>query len=158
MNDVTPAVSLRPFAPDDTDDVLSWFADLDELRLFAGFAATWPLTRDDLEARALAPGVRSFTMTIADDPVAGHVDLVDEGGHVFRLARIAIAPSLRGRRLAVPLVEAAIVEARALGARSLSMHVVPGNEPAFRAYSRVGFRAGEPNPEQPGYVRMTLDL
>jgi ribosomal protein S18 acetylase RimI-like enzyme len=116
------------------------------------------MTESDLEARGDEPGVVSFTATTDDCPIAGHVDVVDEDGSHFRLARIAIAPALRGRRLAVPLVEAAVAEARSRGARSVALHVVPGNEPALRAYSRVGFRAGDPNPEHPDYIRMVLVL
>lgn len=153
-----PDISLRSFAPDDSDEILTWFADLDDLRLFAGSAAVWPLTRSDLESYAREPDIASFVAVTAGAPVAGHVGVVDEGAGVFRLARIAIAPRLRGRGLAVPLVEAALDEAVSLGARSAALHVVPGNVPALRAYTRVGFAAGDPHPEHPEYVRMVLDM
>jgi GNAT superfamily N-acetyltransferase len=153
-----PVITLRPFAADDSDEILTWFTNLAELRLFAGSAAVWPLTSGDLESYAREPGVASFVAATAQAPVAGHVGVVDEGSGVFRLARIAIAPRLRGRGLAVPLVEAALGEAVWLGARSAALHVVPGNKPALRAYTRVGFVAGEPHPQHPEYVRMVLDL
>lgn len=158
MTPTHPEISLRPFAADDSDEILTWFTNLDELRLFAGSAAVWPLTRSDLESYAREPSIASFVAVTAEAPVAGHVGVVDEGSGVFRLARIAIAPRLRGRGLAVPLVEAALHEARSLGARSAALHVVPGNEPAIRAYTRVGFVAGDPHPEHPEYVRMVLDM
>lgn len=157
-----PVITLRPFAADDSDEILTWFTNLAELRLFAGSAAVWPLTSGNLESYSREPGVASFVASFvaatAEAPVAGHVGVVDEGSGVFRLARIAIAPRFRGRGLAVPLVEAALGEAVSLGARSAALHVVPGNEPALRAYTRVGFVAGEPHPQHPEYVRMVLDL
>ncbi len=51
----------------------------------------------------------------------------------------AVAPSSRRQGLAAALVEAAIAEARARGARRMVLEVRESNHPARRLYHRLGF-------------------
>jgi len=56
------------------------------------------------------------------------------------LARLAVAPSCRGRRVGEDLIlELARTGCAALGADGCSLFVLPGNERALRLYRRMGF-------------------
>src|SRR5690242_10800850 len=55
------------------------------------------------------------------------------------IAGMGLAPQWRGRGQAVPLMEAALTEARTLGLASVELEVLAQNTPARRLYTRLGF-------------------
>jgi ribosomal protein S18 acetylase RimI-like enzyme len=59
---------------------------------------------------------------------------------IARLSRFALAPSLRGQRLAKGLVEEIITLARSLGAKQLSLGVYGSNRIARHVYDDMGFQ------------------
>jgi GNAT superfamily N-acetyltransferase len=81
---------------------------------------------------------------------------VDAGDpSLVNLFQVWVAPEARGHGVAVALLEAAILWARAVNARAMQLGVVCGNDTARRLYERAGFRAiGEPEPQRPGSSRM----
>ncbi|KQQ97005.1 GNAT family N-acetyltransferase [Massilia sp. Leaf139] len=71
------------------------------------------------------------------------------------LFQVWVAPECRGHSVAAALLDAALVWARAIGARSMQLGVVCGNAAARRLYERAGFvDVGEPEPQRPGSERM----
>lgn len=66
----------------------------------------------------------------------------------MHVLRIAVAPELRRRGLALALLGRGIDDARADGARVALLEVRPANRPARRLYERLGFRAVG---RRPGY-------
>ncbi len=55
------------------------------------------------------------------------------------IAGMGLAPQWRGRGQAVPLMEAALTEARTLGLAAVELEVLAQNTPARRLYTRLGF-------------------
>ena len=62
--------------------------------------------------------------------------LVIDQAHINNLA---VRPELRGRGLGTQLLESILVEARHLGATSLTLEVRRSNTAAQRLYSKAGF-------------------
>lgn len=86
----------------------------------------------------------------------------DDAG-IVHLYQMWVAPETRGQGVAAALLRDAIAWARAIGARSVRLRVVSGNEAAARLYARAGFRdVGAPEPLRPGLAAleqtMQLDL
>jgi RimJ/RimL family protein N-acetyltransferase len=151
---------LRPFRSEDATSVVSWFRGHADALAVAGTGAPWPYRAADLIAASAAPDRVPFTLVAhgEDATVLGHVAVVRVTQTTGRLARIVLAPSLRGQGRSAALVRLAMAEARALGLDELALFVVPGNEPALRAYAAVGFTRSGPDPEHPEYVRLTRRL
>ncbi|WP_298227609.1 GNAT family protein [Gryllotalpicola sp.] len=149
-------LTLRAFASTDYEELISWFPTDAELELFIGVSGAGPLTVEQLERRQHEPGVRAYSAVFDDSTLAGHVELVDAAPGQVRLARVAIAPRLRGRGLAGQLIDCALGEVRrSTTATMVGLLVVPGNTPALRSYARAGFADAGANPEYPQYIWMT---
>jgi ribosomal protein S18 acetylase RimI-like enzyme len=156
---ISSVLSLRDFVPSDYPELISWFPDAAALRLFAGTSAQWPLTIDGLSARAEAQVSEAFTAVLDDSDVAvGHVELIRETQEQVRLARIAIAPNLRGQGLVAQLLERSSDYAREAGFRWISLLVLPENLSAKRAYTRAGYVGVGPSPVHPEYTKMLLRI
>jgi ribosomal protein S18 acetylase RimI-like enzyme len=77
--------------------------------------------------------------------VMGYVRLdektgLTENAHVLGIFGMAVSPRARRAGVASALLEAAEVEARARGARKLSLRVLASNAPALQLYERHGYR------------------
>jgi ribosomal protein S18 acetylase RimI-like enzyme len=79
-----------------------------------------------------------------DGRMAGYIRLrpvtsLPENAHVLGIAGLAVAPGDRRRGVASALLAAAEQQARARGARKLSLRVFGTNATAARLYERLGF-------------------
>ena len=102
------------------------------------------------EIGASGPDAAVFVAHDGDHP-AGLVAGRREDADVHLLSLWVVA-SLRGRGHGGALVDAVVDWARELGAASVSLWVVEGNEPARRRYRRAGFRPTgrtQPLPSRP---------
>jgi len=80
-----------------------------------------------------------------DGRMAGYIRLrpvtpLPENAHVLGIAGLAVAPGDRRRGVASALLTAAEQDARARGARKLSLRVLSTNVTALRLYERLGFQ------------------
>jgi len=75
-----------------------------------------------------------------DEPVG--VVMVNQvvGQQTAELVYLGLSPAWRGRGLSLPLMEHAMGQAHAAGARSMLLAVDQANAPAIRLYERLGFR------------------
>jgi ribosomal protein S18 acetylase RimI-like enzyme len=74
-----------------------------------------------------------------------------EQAGVVNLFQMWVAPEARGRGVAQALLQASVAWARSIGAQSVRLGVVCGNDAAARLYRRAGFRdVGAPEPLRPG--------
>jgi GNAT superfamily N-acetyltransferase len=153
-SDVLSTLSLRDFVPSDYPELISWFPNEPALDLFSGGTAHWPLTIEQISARADSREVDAFTAVMESGTAFGHVEFVRETAERVRLARLVIAPEFRGRGLTAHLLDHASAHARARGYRWLSLLVVPGNSPAMRSYARAGFVDVGTSVVRPEYIRM----
>jgi GNAT superfamily N-acetyltransferase len=158
-NDDQP-LRLRRFRTEDAAVVAGWMRSSEDAVAFAGDDAPWPYRPADLVAASAVAGRRAFTVTDGGDGAAvlGHVALVVVSATAGRLARVVLAPHLRGRGRSGALLGLAVREAAAVGLRELSLFVVPSNEAALRAYAAAGFQPAPPDPGHPTYLRMVRQV
>jgi ribosomal protein S18 acetylase RimI-like enzyme len=81
---------------------------------------------------------RSLVMLLDDTP-AGQALVALRGDHAW-CGGFGVMKPLRGHGLAHALAQAMLEQARQAGARSFSLEVLTRNEPAIKAYKRVGLR------------------
>ena len=140
-----PEIDVVPFERPHFAALLGWFASEAEVVQWAGPFIRAPLDEPTLaamlaETETVPPARLAWTGLVLGDPVA-HAQLVLEPElGVARLARVAVAPAWRGRRLAVPFLRQVV---RAAFARPwlerLELNVRADNAAALRTYAALGF-------------------
>jgi ribosomal protein S18 acetylase RimI-like enzyme len=107
----------------------------------------------DPDSAILGKGGRVF-MAHAEDDVVGCLALIPMGDGVYEISKMAVSPRLRGLGIGRRLLQHAIAEAKALGARSLFLGSSTKLKNAVHLYESVGFRhvAREKIPDMP-YTR-----
>jgi ribosomal protein S18 acetylase RimI-like enzyme len=83
-------------------------------------------------------------VAVVDGEVAGYLRLnrgsrFRSSDHVLTVNGVAVDPARQGRGIGRALIDAAIAEARARGARRLTLRVFSPNERARRLYESAGF-------------------
>lgn len=149
--------------------ILSWRPEFREafFRLNrAWIEADYPLEPVDLavlsdpETHILKPGGRILA-AVLDDAVAGVAALRPAGTGTLELTKMAVAESWRGRGVGRQLLEAAIREARSLGARRIILYSnTKTSARAVHLYRRKGFYdiPLEPGTYQRADIKMELQL
>ncbi len=140
-------LTLRPFSTDHFDLLASWFSSERDLIQWGGPGSTFPLDEQQMRAmmaeERLHPPTRISRMA-ADDSgrLVGHVQVVlDWDNGVGRLARVAIAPAMRGQGLAAPMLSAILGQLFMLpGMERAELNVFSWNTAAIRTYEKLGFR------------------
>jgi RimJ/RimL family protein N-acetyltransferase len=137
---------LVPFAPEHFALLASWFRTERDLLQWGGPFLSFPLSAAQLTAMLdegrLTPPTRHCWMAEDDGGLVGHAQLVfDWRNGNARLSRVAVAPDVRGRGLAGPMLK--LVVAQAFGFDSIErveLNVYAWNIAAIRAYKRLGFK------------------
>lgn len=139
-------LSLKPFSTEHFAVLSGWFDNERELAQWGGPGFSHPL-----DASQLAPllqaghGDRPERLCwMAEDesssPV-GHVQLVyDWQNGVARIARVVLAPAMRGKGFAAPMLKLVLDKAFSEEAIDrVELNVYTWNEPAIRTYAKLGF-------------------
>ncbi|MCJ8056013.1 GNAT family N-acetyltransferase [Shinella curvata] len=138
-------LTLTPFTPAHFNLLLDWFPTHTELVQWGGPLLEFPLSRDQLEGMLAEsrsnPPARLCWMAESEGTIVGHVQLgFDWRNGNALLSRVAIAPDMRGRHLASPLIALAIEKAFHFERMErLELNVYTWNTPAIRTYERSGF-------------------
>ncbi len=107
---------------------------------WGGPGMRWPVKAVQFAVMQAEPNRSLWTPTLAGQ-IAGHFQLFhDRRRRTMRLGRFTLAPPLRGRRLATPLVE--LAAGLAFGnpdVHRMELQVYQGNVAAQAAYLRAGF-------------------
>jgi putative acetyltransferase len=108
----------------------------------------------------IARGGQIF-VALQDSEVFGSCAIIPHGPGTFELAKLAVAPTARGRGLGRRLVEACLVHARLRDMRRVVLVSSSRLEPALKLYQALGFQR-RPLPADVPYatadVYMELDL
>ena len=116
---------------------------------------------DDPQGRVIDRGGFIFVATVEGRPV-GVCALLrhDDARYPYELAKMAVAPRMRGRNIGYLLARAAIEQARALHAPRLFLESNTVLKPAISLYEKLGFRktAGLPSPYERCNIHMELAL
>jgi ribosomal protein S18 acetylase RimI-like enzyme len=148
-------MELKTFEDSHTALVSSWASTAQEVALLSG-RVEFPFPADLVDSwRKVADDIRAYLYFDGQTPVAyGELWLDDEEDEV-ELARIIVAPELRGKGIGTEFVRALLQPALAAGYAAVFLRVRPDNEPAIKTYLRVGFQpvdeqlAAEWNEPQP---------
>lgn len=92
----------------------------------------------------IAPGGSILMAWLGSEPV-GCCALIPFSSGVYELAKMAVAPELRGRGMGRLILSAAIEKGRELGARSLFLGSSTKLKNAVHLYESYGFRHLEPD-------------
>lgn len=148
-------VELRAFGAEYTGVVASWASSAREVALLSG-REEFPFPAELVGSwRKSADDVQSYLLFGGPEPIGyGELWLDDEEDEV-ELARIIVAPGLRGKGFGTALVRALLARGLATEYADVFLRVRPDNEPAIRTYLGVGFHpvaaelAAEWNQDQP---------
>ncbi|WP_213089287.1 GNAT family N-acetyltransferase [Streptomyces flaveus] len=131
-------MDLLPFVAAHAVTVAGWPSSSREVVMWCGRQEFPVLTQtisdwqrdDDVQAHIL----------VDDDRVVGYGELwFDAEEDEVELARIIVAPDIRGKGLGRVLVRGLLAQARAAGCPDVFMRVHPDNETALRCYRGAGF-------------------
>jgi ribosomal protein S18 acetylase RimI-like enzyme len=135
--------------------VAGWATSAQEVALLCG-REEYPFPPELVDGwRTVAEDIHSYLFFDGENPV-GYGELwLDDGEDEVELARIIVAPDLRGKGIGTAFVRALLGPAVAAGFADVFLRVRPENEPAIKTYLRVGFQpvdeqlAAEWNEPQP---------
>lgn len=132
-------MSIRQARPEDEDALLS-------LHLATWTSAVSPDGAPDPAVRFLEEEADLADVLVIEDDsrVLGYVRLARRGpfpshAHVLGINGLAVAPAAQRRGHGRRLIDAALGEARACGARKVSLRVLAHNQKARRLYEACGF-------------------
>ena len=138
--------TLQSFDDSQLPELMSWFADRKACQLWGGPAFRFPFTEATFREDARLGSQPTWTLTDDRDALRGFGQYYLRVGR-GHLARLAIAPSVRGRGYGSTLIHLLCHRAAAeLGVDSFSLFVDAGNDGALRLYRRLGF-SEQPYPE-----------
>lgn len=136
---------------------MSWFPDPASCRQWGGPGFRFPFTAQTFRDDARLDSLPSWSLIGADGALCGFGQYYLRLGRCH-LARLAIAPAMRGRGLGSTLIRELCERGRSeLGADTFSLFVLPDNERASRLYRRLGFSSvayPEPDPVFAGCIYM----
>lgn len=114
---------------------------------------------DDPRSTVLDPG--GFIWLVeAEGEIVGTAGLAKEADGVFELIKMAVTESYQGRGISRMLIEACLSQARAMGAKKVTLYSNHQLSRAIALYEKYGFRPVElgQSPMQTADVRMELIL
>ncbi len=142
-------LELQDFQPAHFATLARWFGSQAEVIQWGGPMLRFPLTAAQFEnmlaETAFDPPSRLAWMICESGRAIGHAQLVlDRKRGTARLARVAVAPTDRGRGLALPMLSLVLDQAFAIDRiATATLRVYTFNTPAVRTYERLGFRFDE---------------
>ena len=129
-------------------EVASWIRSPRECELWAGPRLPFPLDVTVLPARIDFDEARTFAMSSGDRLVA-FGQIVPKALRRAHLARVIVAPTVRGRGHGERLIRSLIDEARRQSHQRISLNVDRENVAAIALYSKLGFLEAERPDDEP---------
>ena len=127
--------TLIPFTPAHADLVAGWSTSADEADMWCS-RAEHPFPADVVAGWGEQPDVAAYLLTDGYAPVAYGEVWSDDEEDEAELARLIVAPAVRGRGVGRELTAALVARA---GYDDVFMRVRPDNAVALAAYRRAGF-------------------
>lgn len=129
-------------------EVASWITSARECELWAGPRLPFPLDVSVLPARIDFDEARTFAMSSGDRLVA-FGQIVPKALRRAHLARVIVAPAVRGCGHGERLIRSLIDEARRQSHLRISLNVDRENVPAIALYSKLGFFEAQRPADEP---------
>ena len=105
-------------------------------------------TLNDPEKYILNPGGHIYFATL-DDEIVGCCALIPTGRYSYEVAKMAVDESIRNHGIGKTMLAHVIAEARALGARRLTLETNSSLMNAIHVYESLGFRHIHPSRIEP---------
>lgn len=136
--------------------VMDWVQSAEQLELWGGSALSFPPSFEITWIQISADADNSFVLKSKDGgEVLGFAQILDRTPNAH-LARIIVAPAMRGKGLGRVLCEQLIQRALAMRPEKITLNVFHHNTAAIALYSSLGF-VRVPDQEDQGLVAMVLD-
>ena len=129
-------------------EVASWITSARECELWAGPRLSFPLDVSVLPARIDFDEARTFAMS-SDDRLVAFGQIVPKALRRAHLARVIVAPAVRGCGHGERLIRSLIDEACRQSHQRISLNVDRSNVPAIALYSKLGFLEAERPADEP---------
>lgn len=133
-------MNRRPAQSNDSAEIVSWFPTRNDVVVWGGPKIPDPLTSDWLAEEFEKS--RHWVWADENGALCGVFCLLPKDAGVH-LTRFAVAPNMRGRGLARPMVQEIIFVAQLSGARQLTLRVYGSNAKARHLYDDAGFQIVE---------------
>lgn len=158
-NDTSSGITIVDFAPVYTQA----FKDLNKEWISAYFKmeASDYKALDDAQTNILDNGGHIIVALYNDEPV-GVCALIkmQDPKYQYELAKMAVSPSMRGKKIGWILGQAVIDKARSLGADYIYLESNTILTPAIRLYEKLGFTrvTGRPTPYERCNIQMEMSI
>ena len=137
----------------------SWFNNAEQQQSWGGDNFVYPCSELQFFQQLCRPNTQSYSLINSHNgELLGFGQLCDRFG-CHHLARLVIAPQLRGQGLAKKLIIEMIIQALSMQQRDISLYVHRHNSTALQCYKRLGFNITmPPEMENTRLYFMTLPL
>ena len=132
------SMRFRLASQEDLSVIITWIADTDHCRRWAGPVVNFPLTPESLMKEITYSPDNSYCL-VRNGNIIGFGQLIRKNEHLTHAARIIVAPHLRGLGIGEKLCRALINRAIELGNRRISLNVYKDNQAALKLYRSLGF-------------------
>jgi len=139
---------LRRATLRDVQEVATWITTPRECELWAGPRLPFPLDRSQLPARIDFEHAGTFALSQGETLLA-FGQIVPKAGRRGHLARVIVAPDLRGQGHGERLIRLLLDQARSQSHLRVSLNVDRENAIAIALYSKLGFREAPRPPDEP---------
>lgn len=124
----------------DISQLMTWFSDSAAIAAWGGPAFRFPFTESSFHKDCRWPDMASFVLRDDDGLTEAFGQLYERYGRI-NLARIAVHPDRRGRRLGQQLLTGLITEGQEMfSLAEFSLFVLINNSTALRLYNSMGFQ------------------
>ena len=138
---------LRSACESDLSIIISWIADADDCKLWAGPHVSFPLSSETLKAQISYAPENSFCLE-KDGEVVAFGQLIPKDRQRLHLARIIVNPAEREKGFGQILCEQIIARAVDQSCRWITLNVYENNVAAMNLYKHLGFEAMPPPAEE----------
>lgn len=138
---------FRPATLADLHIIAGWILTRRDCELWAGPRIPYPLDVDLLPADIDLFGADSTAM-VAGNRLLAFGQVIDVSGSRAHLARIIVAPFLRGRGHGKSLVSELMARARRRGCHCITLYVDHHNQAALSMYAGLGFKQAQHPPDE----------
>jgi ribosomal protein S18 acetylase RimI-like enzyme len=138
---------FRPATLADIREVAGWIKTRRDCELWAGPRIAYPLDPDLLPADIDLYSADSIAM-VESNRLIGFGQVIHMEKNRAHLARIIVAPRLRGRSIGKLLVGELMARAWRHGCQRITLYVDRQNRPALSLYAGLGFERAPPPPDE----------